>query len=68
MSLSAMNQKSPDAKILSQKMEQKIKSFESSLTCAGDSNLSLSEMNQNSPDAEILSRKMEQKVSHLSPH
>ena len=36
--------------ILSQKMKQKSKSFESALSCAGSSNLSLRKMKRKSPD------------------
>ena len=78
-----LNQKSPDAEIPSPevtqvagpavtdnatpKMEQKSKSFESSLTCAGDAEILSPKMNQKSPDAEIPSPKMEQKSKSFEP-
>ena len=62
-----LNQKSPDAEIPSPKMERKSKSFESSLTCAGDAEILSPKLNQKSPDAEILSPKMEQKSKSFEP-
>ena len=78
-----LNQKSPDAEIPSPevtqvagpavtdnatpKMEQKSKSFESSLTCAGDAEILSPKMNQKSPGAEIPSPKMERKSKSFEP-